>query len=527
MFGFQPVIVGDTELNATTDGERFTIRLAHQSFNQQQSSIPVLVSPSYNLAVGYCQTQPGFSLNERGNMAGSKAAITHTYRPNDGYGLEGPHPTLWTQWETGGTPNNYTMDQLWYDLEVVMDFTNQEYEVFCDGISITKLGTVGPVPFNPKYDGSAWAASDFYGWSLGIQENRTYDLADKTGWTTAVTMIDRAAYIYALDHRLPTTMPTNTEDFIVDRFKISKQVDGVSQMDITVIDDTDLLNLPQLASGRPNWKVLLFRDNVNRPIHSAIITSVNWKQSVSRRTKELVMKAKDPIGELDFQFPYFDIGQKEGAPSLVAAYRRYEVTNYANIFHFGATSLLNLNQFLGLDVDSKGSTGEYLPRYDQRSRLFSGHPIQMYSNEDINGPNYVEDSWEVSRRIDHFMPDPNDPTKTRAVFTSDAIKYSEDQIPAGVKVAIKGNWRNVGTTASIKSLPEFGERGYLSSYDTGSSPENTPHNVMRGEWTTQQAQTVTTSDMIASYNFLTVADTALFPASGTCLLYTSPSPRDS
>ena len=519
MFGFQPVIVGDTELNAQADGERFTVRLAHQSFDTTQSAVPNEVVAIYNLAVGYCQTETGFSLNERGNMAGSKAAITHTFRPATGWGLDGAHPTLWTQWEEGGTPNSYTLDQLWYDLEVVMDFTNQQYEVFDDGVAVSTIGTDGPMPFNPKYDGSPWTASDFYGWSLGVQENRTLDLADQTSWVTAVTMIDRAAYIYALDHRLPTTMPTNTEDFIVDKFKITKQVDGISSMDITVIDDTDLLNLPQLASGRPNWKVLLFRDNVNRPIHSAIITAVNWKQSVSRRTKELVMKGKDPIGELDFQFPYFDVGQKEGAPSLVAAYRRYEVTNYANIFHFGATSLLNLNMFLGLDADSKGSTGEYLPRYDQRTRLYSGHPIQMYSNEDINGPNYVEDAWEVSRVIDHFMPDPNDPTKTRAVFTSDAIKYSEDQIPANIKVAIKGNWRNVGVSSgglsSVKSLPEFGERGYLSSYRTGSSPENTPHNVYRGEWATQQAQSVTTADMIASYSFLTVADTALFPATGT------------
>jgi hypothetical protein len=514
MFGFQPVIVGDTELNATTDGERFTIRLAHQSFDTNQSGVPGDVVGIYNLAVGYCQTQTGFSLNERGNMAGSKAAITHTFVPNTGLGLNAVHPTLWTQWEEGGTTNSYTMDQLWYDLEVVIDFTNQQYEVFCDGSSVG-----GITPFNAKYDASAWTAADFYGWSLGVQQANYYDLADQTSWVTSVTMIDRAAYIYALDHRLPTSMPTNTEDFIVDSFKIVKLVDGISSMDITVIDDTDLLNLPQLASGRPNWKLLLFRDNVDRPIHSAIVSNVQWKQNVKRKTKELVMKANDSIGELDFQFPYFDIGQEEGAPSLVAAYRRYEVTNYANIFHFGATSLLNLNMFLGLDSDSKGSTGEYLPRYDQRSRLYSGHPIQMYSNENTNGPNYVEDSWEASRRIDYFMPDSNDPTKTRAVFTSDAIKYSEDQIPAGVKVAIKGNWRNVGATSgvntSIKSLPEFGERGYLSSYRRGSSPENTPHNVMRGEWTTQQAQTVTTGNMIATYNFLTVADTALFPASGT------------
>ena len=39
LFGFQPVIVGDTELNAQTDGERFTIRLANQSFDKTASGV--------------------------------------------------------------------------------------------------------------------------------------------------------------------------------------------------------------------------------------------------------------------------------------------------------------------------------------------------------------------------------------------------------------------------------------------------------------------------------------------------------
>ena len=518
MFGFQPVIVGDTELNAQTDGERFTIRLANQSFNNAQSASPAQVDASYMLSVGYCQTQTGFSLNERGNMAGSKAAITHLFRPVTGQGLATARSTLFKMFTEGTTgKTNYTLDQLWYDLDIVMDFSTQHYMVFHDGVAVGGLTS-----FNAKHDGSAWTAADFYGWSLGVQLQSIVDTADTTGWNNIVTMIDRAAYIYALDGRIDTegAIPNSpSEDFIVDKFKITKQVDGISQMELNIIDDTDLLNLPQLYSGRPNWKVLLFRDNDYRPIHSAIVANVNWKQNAQKKTKELALKSKDSMGELDFQFPYFDVGQKDGAPSLVAAYRRYEVTNYANIFHFGATSLLNLNMVLGLDEDSKGSTGEYLPRYDQRMRLFSGHPIQMYSNEEVNGPNYVEDAWEVSRRVDHFMPDANDATKTRAVFTSDAIKWSEDQIPAGVKIAIKGNWRNAGSSvggnSSIKSLPEFAEKGFLTSHSGATNPQTTPQNVYRGEWTSEQAQTVITFNAIPSATSLVVANTSLFPASGT------------
>ena len=507
LHGFQPVIVGDTELNAQADGERFTIRLANQSFNNNASAIPAGLNPTYMLAVGYDQTETSFELNERGNMTGSKAAITHLFKPQDGTGLASSRSTLFTLFEEGTVAkSSYTADQLWYDLDIFIDFTAQSYTVYHDG---TAVGV--PTLFNTKPGGGLWTAADFYGWSLGVQLETEYDLSDEDSWATIVTMIDRAGYIYALSDRLD-----GSDDFLIDKFKISKAIDSISQLELTVIDDDDNMSLPQLYSGRPNWKVLLFRDNDYRPIHSAIVANIEWKQNNMRKTKELVMKGKDSIGELDFQFPYFDVGQKDGAPSLVAAYRRYEVTNYANIFHFGATSLLNLNMVLGLDEDSKGSTGEYLPRYDQRMRLYSGHPIQMYNNEEINGPNYVEDAWEVSRRVDYFMPDPNDATKTRAVFTSDAIKYAEDQIPAGVKVAIKGNWRNFGGGQnSVKSLPEFGEKGYLTSTYGASNPEQTPHNEYRGEWTVEQAETVITVNTVTTATSITVADTSLFPASGT------------
>lgn len=517
MFGYQPVIVGDTELNAQTDGERFTIRLANQSFNQTASAIPGQVDCSFMLSVGYNKSEAGFSMNERGNALGTKAAITHLFRPISGLGLAGARATQFNMFVEGTTgKQTHTMDQLWYDLDIVVDFTAQGYYVFNDGTLVGAL-----TPFNAKTGGGAWTADDFYGWSLGVHFPQGKDTSDTVGWETMTTMIDRAGYIYAISDRMThASIPANIQqdDVIFDKFKIKSMVDGIAQAEFTLADDNDLLNLPQLVSGRPNWKMLLFRDNDYRPIHSSIVSAVNFKQNAKKKSKEIILKSQDSLGELDFQFPYFDIGQENGAPSLVAHYRRYEVTNYAEIFHFGTTSLLNLNPFLGFDEDSKGSTGEYLPRYDQRMRLYSGHPIQLYSNENTNGPNYTEDAWEVSRLIDHFRPHPLDATKTKVVLKSDHIKYAGDPIPAGVQVAIKGNWRNVGAvTGSItseKSPPSVGEKGLIAACN-GGVQENNPHNEYRGLWTVEQAETVTTANLIASYSFLTVADTSLFPTSGT------------
>ena len=515
LFGYQPVIVGDSELNAQANGERFTIRLANQSFNKTASAVPGQVDCSYMLSVGYNKNEAGFALNERGNMAGSKAAITHSFRPVNGEGLASARQTLFTMFENGTVgESTYTADQLWYDLDLVVNFTAQEYYVFHDGTYVS-TGS-----FNAKTDGTAWTAADLYGWSLGVHFPDGLDAVDTTGWQTMATMIDRAGYIYAVSDRMTNgaipSAQVQQDDVIFSKFKIKSMVDGITQGEFILDDDSDLVNLPQLVSGRPNWKMLLFRDNDYRPIHSSIVTAVNFKQNAKKKSKEIVLKTQDSIGELDFQFPYFDIGQENGAPSLVAHYRRYDVSKYAEIFHFGTTSLLNLNPVLGFDEDSKGSSGEYLPRYDQRMRLYSSHPIQIYSNENTNGPNYTEDAWEVSRLIDHFRPDPIDQTKTRVMLKADALKWSGDQIPAGVQVGIKGMWRNkghLGGLGSNKSTPNAGELGFIASPTNGS--ETSPHNEMRGLHTVLQAQSVITFDVIPAANSLVLADTSLFPASGT------------
>ena len=512
LHGFQPVIVGDTELNAQSDGERFTIRLANQSFDRGLT-VPGQVDCSYMLSVGYNKNEDGFELNERGNMLGSKAAITHLFRPVLGVGIDVVRKTQFNMFENGvAGETTYTMDQLWYDIDIVVDFTAQAYYVFANGTM------VGPGTFNAKTDGTPWTPADFYGWSLGIQFCQNFDV-DFDAWQTMTTMIDRAGYIYAVSDRMTHgILPANIQqdDVIFSKFKIKSMVDGISQGEFILDDDSDLINLPQLVSGRPNWKMLLFRDNDYRPIHSSIVSAVNFKQSNKKKTKDIILKTQDSIGELDFQFPYFDIGQENGAPSLVAAYRRYEITNYADIFHFGTTSLLNLNPVLGFDENSKGSTGEYLPRYDQRMRLYSGHPIQLYSNENTNGPNYTEDAWEVSRLIDHFRPDLIDATKTRVMLKPEFLPWSDDMIPAGIQVAIKGNWRNRGTSNSDRATPEVGELGLLTQpSSTIGDPSNTPHNEMRGLHTVLQAQSVITANLLSGTNYIILDDTSLFPNSGT------------
>ena len=66
----------------------------------------------------------------------------------------------------------------------------------------------------------------------------------------------------------------------------------------------------------------------------------------------------------------------------------------------GATPLISRTGRLGYgknDTDSHSSGYSGVP--DGRTQLYSGNPIQMYINEDDNGPNSVEEQWAGLGRL--------------------------------------------------------------------------------------------------------------------------------
>ncbi len=340
MHGFQTVMVGDAALNATANGEKFTIRMAVQSFDQLDGTNTGAADMVYRLAVGYDQTEANFELNERGNMTGSQAAITHDFRLSDATGLAGSKTRLFKMFSYGaGSKTTYTADQLWFDLDIVVNFSTQQYWVFDDGVNVGGVKT-----FNAKPGGGSWSGSDFYGWSLGVNIVDGYSSAvpaDDEKWATTITMIDRVAWCFPLSDRLshatiPADMPT--DDFIVSSLRHKSQVDSISTLELKISDDENNMDLPQLYTGRPDWRVLVYRDSDYRPIFSSLISAVEFTQSAKRKTKEIDIKGRDALGEMDFTFPYFDVGQYEAMPSAVAGYRHYEVEAYSRAFHLGAVS---------------------------------------------------------------------------------------------------------------------------------------------------------------------------------------------
>jgi len=496
LFGFESVMVGDVELNAQgSDGECFTIRMATQSFDNATGATPGHADPVYVLNVGYNRNDTDFDLNERGNMAGKLPAVSHKFRPKDGTGLPASRTRLFLEWN-GTTNNNYTHDQIWFDIDVQFDFTNQKYQIFVDG---TEVGAA--TPFNAKADGSNWAATDMYGWSLGVQVFDSFHEANSEslylgypasyndpGTHSVFTLVERAGWCYRLTNRLianDAAFAPNAPnaDFLIDNLNLKSQVDSISSLEIEVHDDANELGMSALFSNAPDWSILLFRENDHRPIWKGLISDADFSQSSSQKTKDVRIRARDSLAEMEFQFPYFDLGQEESGPSLQSVYRQYEIASYSRAFDFGTSSLLNLNYTVGFDEEAKDSNDRYRARYDQRMRMFSAHPIQMYLNEDSNGPNFVEDNWEVSRKIDYIAPSGS--TKTEIFMTSDGendTTYADNaDFTVGKEINIAGMWKNKGipNTGARKSLPQLDEGGYLSVTHGGNSVA-TPHNDYLG-----------------------------------------------
>ncbi len=89
-------------------------------------------------------------------------------------------------------------------------------------------------------------------------------------------------------------------------------------------------------------------------------------------------------------------------------------------------------------------------------------------------------------------------------------------LPHKTKMVIKGMWSNVGSTGtypSTNTIPEDVERGYITLGANGQTV--TSHNRYRGEHTVEQRETVTTALEASGDTTIVVADTSLFPSSGT------------
>jgi len=395
----RPAIAYDGLLNSRQDNDTFGLRFAIQSLklgNYAQSW--EANSPKLTIQIGFPTSvtptgEKGYSENTNTAAIEWVIDLGASTAANNGVGGAYNYTNDITTWD-GST---YDAASLWMDLEFVIDYTNNRYTVYRDGTAIKNTsGADGPFTMNNNADTSAaFLPSEMKGYQIIVEEGT--NAANHNHYTL---MLDRVGLYQSLTERADgTQMPPIASMNIVSR------VNSISSMRLRIDDDpgydsstsrvgyrtqdyTHFFNKIFTDTTQSDWSLLVFNGNLNRPLWWGILESMNIKQGA--KTRSINLTARDPLSLLDRQVPLWDLGQKgQNTNEQGTAYWTREAQDFNSAFYFGAAPLKTLKSTVGIQ-----SADSYAVRTDQRTQIYSAHPIQMYNNEDTFGPNNIEDEYE-------------------------------------------------------------------------------------------------------------------------------------
>ena len=404
--------------------------------------------------------------------------------------------------------------ELWYDVDVLFDFSSQEAKVFIDGY------TQATVSMNSKPGGGAWTATDLYGWNL----DWTCVRGDSVGWNLT-TLIDRAAMHIPISNGLlgSSLMSESGVAPHIESFAYKASQNMASTFDFTLADDTKLQNLMPLVNGasKTEWRVIAFANQMDRPFYQGIMTGVDFKQNSQNRSLDVTIKSTDTLGVADTILPIYE--EDTGATThrsfsaIQQDKRQNETVGLYESLHFGTMPLRIQSAELGFtyydgapenEADVKGGD-RFGPSSNARTVGFSAHPIQMYVCEDADGPNYVDWSWWgwVGDRIEDDNEDNNLGTylandSFRAIHFIDYMHQAEEgtnRMIMGIRSTVKpfgsnymtgtnkeGRFGNLGpnnplTGSSYATGVKIGEFGFITNQmgASGSAPIQ-PYDMMNG-----------------------------------------------
>jgi len=379
-----PTIIYDGPINTRLDGDIFTVRLAVQSAKVTGTWADVGI-----------KFEVGFPISEAGLLNDTGYSNT----PAIDYTLDLSSISYDTQaLLTGGsfdTPE-VTNDNVWLDIDFVFDYTNNNFDVYINGTSHATNIAMNDAAKDGTSDG-ATTASNLYGYQFTVTDEGT---AGNNGYVSYL-MLDRAGLV-----RYLTDDFTTTEEVEIQNMSITQSTNGISTCEIEISDDPQdsgttrganlsnyLLHLRSLfvSSSPLNWNLLVFADNtsrIDRPVWRGEVS--NFKINQKNRSRVLKLRALDSMASLDKQIPLWDVGQKGSNISEEGTdYWNYDAKGFRDSMYLGAARLKLLDGNVGFDENTS-----YRETSDQRTQLGSGHPIQMYNNENEYGPNDIEDSYE-------------------------------------------------------------------------------------------------------------------------------------
>lgn len=430
--GEQILMLYDGTLNAMGNKDRFHIRLCAQSFSGLETTGSFddanvkTKSPLNYLSIGFDSETTTFAstgVTKTADGSASNPAIKieidwSTIYTKLAHALYNKTETVYSKPAGLVSTDAIEMEDMWVDFDVVMDFTNQSYQLFVNG---TASGAV--TAFTASPDSSDWTPSQFYGWKLSclgrdFDDGHTQNNTNVYAWQQII-MVDRVAFGRNVTHHLgktasagggapaiatlDTAYPSGHSGTpVLTTMSYNMASNSFSDLSVEISDDANNLDIYPLISGggSAEYLFMIARNNDDRFIMSGNINSVRVRQIAKQQNKTVSISCTDPAKLLDRQIPTWDIGQglfSDDTDKSIA--KRGSAEALSDALYFGAVRLSLHDDSIGFEKYSSASASslDYLEKKDQRTTLHSAHPIQLYNNEDASAPNDVELNWLYKR----------------------------------------------------------------------------------------------------------------------------------
>ena len=401
----KPTIAYDGSLNSQLDNDVFHARVAIRSFSDQNFAHPIDASTNK----GHIHPTLQFKVGFPAPASTLEAETGHSGTPEIAYTLDLYNNSLidydfyGAKYLNNDTALTFTNDDAWIDVDFVINYTAGTYRVFING-NEDKSQT-----FNLAGN---LDADEMYGWEMYLrpktftsgQRDDGVGSAFEPAYTSQYLMLDRVGLV----HYLTDALHIDTNEVPLNHLRVEMTTNGISNVDLRIIDDSQYESNTQTYGNQSSsyyhhlknvmmdsndWELLLFASynerRADRPVWRGPLTFMKIKQH--KESRMLHLQFMDRLSLLDKQIPSWEVGQKSlgNDENETIAYWLTDADGYRNLMSFGTRKLKMLNHKLGFDVDDG-----YAELSDQRMQLGSGHPIQMYNNEDTYGPNNLEDDYD-------------------------------------------------------------------------------------------------------------------------------------
>lgn len=376
-----PTIYYDGSLNSRDTNDVLHFRLAVRSFNGGTSNNGK-ITPKVTIKAGY--TSSPSTADMKSGLTGSPAVSFDLDLVN-----YDTNPLLYAG---NSTKITYTNDDSWIDVDVVLDYDNNTYKVYQDGILKSTTGSFTAT------------AENLYGWEIYMHPLNGSDNV------TSTLMLDRVSLCRPL-----TDDPSARDLPPVDNMKINTTINGYSNFSLDIVDDPEDNNYQHqftnvfIGNKLSDWGVVCFAGSgetgdksiprIDRPIWRGVLKGIKMSEA-NNGVRKITINATDTLNLLDKTIPMWERGQNAVNNSeTFTPYWSFDAEGLKETMNFGQTTFKQLGATVGRDFSNS-----YKNRPNQRTQLSSSHPIQMYNNEDIDAPNDLENDYE-GIGVDYFYED--------------------------------------------------------------------------------------------------------------------------